>query len=232
VSIDSLPLALPNQANAPLVCWARESDQERWPGSAEAGFVGRIGWPRRADRERPARQRFAYQQRHDQSRAEVGSEPRKGIKDGRAHMRKARFLAVAALLGVIGALVLPATASADTRAQAIFFTRLTGAEEVPGPGDPDGRGFALVAVDTKHGKICYTLFVRRIEPATAAHIHVGDRGVAGPVVQGLEVPSDGFSAACVENPTLAEAIAANPSHYYVNVHNTPFPAGAVRGQLR
>jgi CHRD domain len=103
---------------------------------------------------------------------------------------------------------------------------------VPGPGDPDGRGFALVAVDTKHGKICYTLFVRRIERATAAHIHEGDLGVAGPIVQELDAPSDGFSADCVENPTLAEAIAANPSHYYVNVHNAPFPAGAVRGQLR
>jgi CHRD domain len=232
VSIDSLPFALPNQANAPLVCWVPETIRnagriQRKRGSSAASDGRAV--PIASD---PHGSVFAYQQRHDQSRAEVGSEPRLGIKDGRAHMRKARFLAVAALLGVIGALVLPATASADTRAQAIFFTRLTGAEEVPGPGDPDGRGFALVAVDTKHGKICYTLFVRRIEPATAAHIHEGDLGVAGPIVQELDAPSDGFSADCVENPTLAEAIAANPSHYYVNVHNAPFPAGAVRGQLR
>jgi hypothetical protein len=29
----------------------------------------------------------------------------------------------------------------------------------------------------------------------------------------------------------ADAIAANPANYYVNVHNAPFPGGAVRGQL-
>jgi hypothetical protein len=146
-------------------------------------------------------------------------------------MRTTRFLAVAASLSVIGALALPATASADTRTHVITATRLTGAVEVPGPGDPDGRGFAVVAADAKSGKICYHLFVRRIEPATAAHIHVGPPGVAGPIVQELEAPTDGFSADCVENATIAAALVANPADYYVNVHNAPFPAGAVRGQL-
>jgi CHRD domain len=147
-------------------------------------------------------------------------------------MRIARFLAVVASVGLMGALVLPTAASADTRTHFVSFTHLTGAREVPGPGDPDGRGFALIKVDTKKGRICYTLLVRRIDPATAAHIHVGDPTEAGPVVQGLEPPTDGFSFGCVENPTLAEKIADNPSDYYVNVHNEPFPAGAVRGQLR
>jgi hypothetical protein len=147
-------------------------------------------------------------------------------------MRRGRFVAAAASLGVMGALVFPTAAAADTRSQFVSFTRLTGAQEVPGPGDPDGRGFGLIRANTKDGTICYNLFVRRIDPATAAHIHEGERGEAGPVVQDLEPPTDGYSSGCVENPMLAEEIAENPSNYYLNVHNNLYPAGAVRGQLR
>ena len=145
-------------------------------------------------------------------------------------MRKVRVLAAMTSLAAAGTLVLPTVAGAE-RTNFVFVTGLSGAEEVPGPGDPDGAGLAVIRVDTSDGEICYVLLVRRIDPATAAHIHVGPDGVAGPVVQGLAAPSDGFSRACVDNDALAAAIVANPANYYVNVHNVPFPAGAVRGQL-
>ena len=111
------------------------------------------------------------------------------------------------------------------------FTRLTGASEVPGPGDPDGRGFAFVRWDTEDGTVCYNLFVQRIQPAAAAHIHVGAEGASGPVVQELAAPSKGYSSGCVYNADLATALAADPENYYVNVHNAEYPGGAVRGQL-
>ena len=138
---------------------------------------------------------------------------------------------MAASFGVVGALALPALAGAEGRTKFVFVTRLSGAEEVPGPGDPDGSGLAVVRVDTDDGEMCFRVLVRRIDPATAAHIHVGPEGVAGPVVQGLEAPTDRRSSGCVVNDALADAIVADPSNYYVNVHNAPFPAGAVRGQL-
>jgi CHRD domain len=109
---------------------------------------------------------------------------------------------------------------------------LTGANEVPGPGDPDGVGAAGVVINVNRRTICYFVAVRKIEPATLAHIHRGVAGVAGEVVVTLQAPSDGFSADCVTvDRTLAGEIAHNPSGFYVNVHNADFPAGAIRGQL-
>ncbi len=146
---------------------------------------------------------------------------------------RTRTLAATASLGVVVALTVPTAASAHSSTHFVpfSFTRLTGAAEVPGPGDPDGRGFAFVRWNTDSGLICYNVFVRRIAPATAAHIHVGDENTAGPVVQALEAPADGYSSGCVDNDALAAALDANPNNYYVNVHNAEFPAGAVRGQL-
>ncbi len=149
-------------------------------------------------------------------------------------MRKRTLAAMASSLGVVMALTVPTTASANSWTDFTPFsvTRLSGAAEVPGPGDPDGRGFAFVRWNADNGLICYNVFVQRIAPATAAHIHVGDERTAGPVVQPLEAPTDGYSAGCVDNDALAVALDTNPDDYYVNVHNPEYPAGAVRGQLR
>ena len=111
-------------------------------------------------------------------------------------------------------------------------TTLTGDEEVPGPGDPDGRGVARITLLLDEGLICYDLLVIKIDPATAAHIHEAPSGDAGRVVQGLMAPTDGTAEGCVAaDPALIADIAANPSDYYVNVHNAEYPGGAVRGQL-
>lgn len=112
---------------------------------------------------------------------------------------------------------------------------LSGANEVPGPGDPDGSGDATVNLYMGTNEVCYTLSVANIAlPATGAHIHVGGPDVAGPVVVPLSPPdASGQSEGCVANvdPALVQAIAADPGGYYVNVHTTDYPGGAVRGQL-
>ncbi len=36
-------------------------------------------------------------------------------------------------------------------------TTLSGAAEVPGPGDPDGRGRASLTINPGQGEICYEL---------------------------------------------------------------------------
>ena len=132
-------------------------------------------------------------------------------------------------------LLFVALAGCETVAEAVdetFTARLTGAEEVPGPGDPDGTGTADVTIIDATDNLCYELKVANIAPATAAHIHRGARGVAGPPVVTLEPPTDGEQDKCMVAPqAIADEIEANPSNFYVNVHNAEYPNGAVRGQL-
>ena len=111
---------------------------------------------------------------------------------------------------------------------------LTGATEVPGPGDADGAGTASIRLNQGKKQVCYELSVSNIGAATAAHIHRGGTGVAGPVVVTLGTPAaNGTSSGCVDNvsDTLIKELRQTPEKFYVNVHNAEFPAGAVRGQL-
>lgn len=102
-----------------------------------------------------------------------------------------------------------------------------------GVGDPDGTGMAFITVNIGQGSISYELSVSNIDPATAAHIHVGPAGVNGPLVITLAAPTSGSSSGTIMNLDrgLLKAIIQNPENYYVNVHNSTYPKGAVRGQL-
>ncbi len=122
-------------------------------------------------------------------------------------------------------------------------TSLTGAEEcnamgVCGVGDPDGAGFAKLRLNPGQERICFTLNVSNIPlPAGAAgvHIHEAPAGANGPVVVPLLPPGQPDAATesgCVTaDRTLIKEIMRDPDEYYVNVHTTQFPAGAIRGQL-
>jgi hypothetical protein len=111
---------------------------------------------------------------------------------------------------------------------------LTGAAEAPTPGDLDGAGTATLRLNPGQGKVCFVLTASNIIlPAAAAHIHLGPVGTAGPVVVPLSPPdATGISGGCVSaTRALVKAILQNPSDYYVNIHTSDFPAGAIRGQL-
>jgi hypothetical protein len=130
------------------------------------------------------------------------------------------------------ALCTSAVVAAQAQGGRTYTTTLTGAAEVPGPGDPDGTGSATVNVNPFLNRVCYELDVSGIEEATAAHIHKGSAAQAGPIVVHLEAPVGGSSEGCTNiSARLAREILARPHLYYVNVHNAPFPAGALRGQL-
>ena len=143
--------------------------------------------------------------------------------------------ALAAGLTLLGA----PGAAADTGKVTLLAARLEGANEVPGPGDPDGRGRALVRLGG--GKACFVLRWSGIGAPTASHIHQGAAGVAGPVVVPFFQPGTNAAslpgtlsavAGCVAvDAGLARRIAASPRDFYVNIHTADFPAGAIRGQL-
>jgi hypothetical protein len=111
--------------------------------------------------------------------------------------------------------------------------QLTGADEIPGPGDEDGSGVANVFLESD-GSICYDFVgIDGIDTPTAAHIHEGGASEAGPVVLPLETPVEGSLDDCIEGQgELITRIAENPAGFYINVHNAEFPDGALRGQLQ
>jgi hypothetical protein len=134
------------------------------------------------------------------------------------------------LAALVLALLLMAAVPVMAAQRATLEASLSGEKEVPGPGDPNGRGDADVKV--YKAKVCYELEVERIKPATAAHIHRGGPSVAGPIVVELKAPTDGSSEGCKAiSRQLSKNLRDNPSRYYVNVHNRPYPDGAIRGQL-
>lgn len=138
------------------------------------------------------------------------------------------------LVIVAGAAVMLSACATSPGDRAALAVTLTGVQEVPGPGDPDGTGTAELRVVPAQGQICWNLYVRQTDAATAAHIHRGAAGSAGPPVVTLTTPgADGHSEGCTPvDAVLARQIAMQAHEYYLNVHTAAFPAGAVRGQLR
>ena len=157
---------------------------------------------------------------------------------------KRKRLVVALFLAVLVALALagPAWAAkiggADQGGRP-FSTVLTGEAEVNDAGDPnqgdlDGIGSATITVNPGQGEVCHELSVEDITlPAIGAHIHEGVAGENGPIVVELVPPdANGVSSGCTQvSRELALEIIQDPENYYVNVHTSDFPAGALRGQL-
>jgi hypothetical protein len=117
-------------------------------------------------------------------------------------------------------------------------TELWGVNEAPDKGAPDGGGLATIIIrrpTNGPGEVCFKIEVAKITlPATGAHIHAGIPGQAGPIVVPLVPPAaSGTSTGCIKNVdrNLIKQILTEPNKYYVNVHTSDFPAGALRGQL-
>jgi hypothetical protein len=142
------------------------------------------------------------------------------------------LVAISAVLAVLGVLALPAGAGGGRP----FVAHMTGAQEVP-PADPDGSGTATFRVNSGAGEICFTVTSQDITlPVMAAHIHPGAAGVVGPPLVFLLpagiTDADGNWSGCVTvDRATAKDILKRPWAYYVNLHTSDFPGGAIRSQL-
>ena len=153
-------------------------------------------------------------------------------RDSRGRVRVAALAgAAAALLGVAASGALAGNDPNKLRAN------LTGAAERPDTGDPNGSGTALVTLRPRVKRICFAITYSRIARPVAGHIHKGGRRVAGPIAVGLFERAAGAAspirgcARDVSRDTIRQ-IRNRPAGFYVNLHNGPFPAGAIRGQLK
>jgi hypothetical protein len=102
-------------------------------------------------------------------------------------------------------------------------------------GDPDGTGTASIRFRSAAGQVCWLVRVSNILlPTVGQHIHRGGRTSAGPVIIPMapNPGADGVSRGCATaTQALIDEILATPANFYVNVHTTDKPAGAVRAPL-
>jgi len=134
--------------------------------------------------------------------------------------------------------------ASDVAPPTVFNTQLRAEDEPNNASTSDSKGHAQVAV-LADGTIEFTVVVNNKsgETYTRAHIHKAAAGINGPIhwdflEAGVPVASIGDQPATlrgVARPRAAAVLSdlvANPDQYYVNVHSTVFPGGAIRGQLR
>jgi CHRD domain-containing protein len=138
-------------------------------------------------------------------------------------------------LAAVASLVVVALAPAAQRAETYKVSAgLNSRQETPRPKRTvTARGsFSGTYVENRTGAVLKwkLTFTRLTGSATAAHIHSGKRGVAGPVIVPPCGPcKSGQTGTTKISKAVVSALEKNGA--YVNVHTAKNPGGEIRGQV-
>ena len=139
------------------------------------------------------------------------------------------FLVLSALL-MVSVLSVSVVAAATT-----FSIKLE-----PAAAAPDAGGHAKLQFFPEEELICYTIKWKGVDgPITGGHIHTMPTGgivvslFGGPLGAATDYPGDKFKVSdCVSaSAATMDAILADPSGYYVNLHTDPAFASVLHGPL-
>jgi hypothetical protein len=140
-------------------------------------------------------------------------------------------------IGLSAALIGSALAQPVAEGGRKFTTSLSGAAELAGgaaTADSDGSGTATIFVNHGQRRVCWEITTHNLDTTTGAHIHVGAANATGSIVVHLAATANATNSGCTTTPLSRERlkdIIQHPQNYYVNVHTTVYPGGAIRGQL-
>lgn len=97
-----------------------------------------------------------------------------------------------------------------------------------------GAGSFVARSNIGQGRICWSLTVTGLSDVTAAHIHYLNGPLATQIAVPLALPTPftGSATGCATAPrALVKLILVHPENFYVNVHTTTYPGGAISGTL-
>jgi hypothetical protein len=96
-----------------------------------------------------------------------------------------------------------------------------------------GAGSFVARSNIGQGRICWSLTVTGLSDVTAAHIHYLNGPLATQIAVPLALPTPfGSATGCATVlRALVKQILVHPENFYVNVHTTAYPGGAISGTL-
>lgn len=144
-----------------------------------------------------------------------------------------------------------AISSTEAKISGNYTAHLRPEEETGRPVISNATGQIILKLSKDGTELYFKLIVANIETVVAAHLHLGVRGVSGPVVVPLFSAPTGrplispqgviyegvITSSSLTGPlrgkTLADLIAAiEAGMIYTNVHSVKYPAGEIRGQVK